>query len=81
MDESRRIRATSGRTAGTAVDGDTAEVIMAMQAGSGEHQTRWKDTLLLARNDGVWCVDDVEYHGDWQFANKGRLSESLRAEF
>lgn len=69
------------RTAGAAVDGDTAEVIVAMQAGSGDGATRWKDTLLLARNDGVWCVDDVEYHGDWQFANKGRLSDSLRAEF
>jgi hypothetical protein len=67
--------------AGTNATDTGARVSLAMRAGDGENAPRWKDDLLLERHDGVWCVADVEYHGDWAFANKGRLSEMLVAPF
>jgi hypothetical protein len=67
--------------AGTTVDGEGARVGISMRTGEGENATRWRDDLLLSREDGVWCVADVEYRGDWGFANKGRLSEMLVAPF
>ena len=67
--------------AGTTVTGDGARVTLAMRAGEGENAPHWKDDLLLARPDGIWCIADVEYRGDWGFANKGRLSEMLVAPF
>jgi hypothetical protein len=67
--------------AGTTVEGEGARVGLAMRAGEGDNAVRWRDDLLLARQDGTWCVADVEYRGDWAFANKGRLSEMLVAPF
>lgn len=67
--------------AGTSVDGEGARVSLSMRAGEGENAVRWKDDLLLARQDGSWCVADLEYRGDWAFANKGRLSEVLVSPF
>ena len=66
---------------GTAVDEDNAEVSLMMRSGEGDKATRWKDTVLLARKDGVWCIDDVQYHGNWPFANKGKLSDALKVAF
>jgi hypothetical protein len=67
--------------AGTEVEGAGARVGLTMRAGEGEGATRWKDSVLLARAEGIWCIADVEYHGDWPFANKGRLSTTLAAPF
>ena len=67
--------------AGTQVTDEGARVSLAMRAGEGENAPRWKDDLLLTRQDGIWCIADVEYRGDWAFANKGRLSETLVAPF
>ena len=39
----------------------------------------WTDALLLAREDGHWRVDDIELRGQWDFAQKGLLSERLTA--
>ena len=30
-------------------------------------------------DDGIWCLADVEYGGDWPLANKGRLGTALQA--
>ena len=59
------------------LQGDRARVVVAMGAGSGDKATRWKDTLELRLDDGIWCLEDVEYGGDWAFANKGRLGAVL----
>ena len=67
--------------AGTVVDGEGARVTLSMRAGEGDAAPRWKDDLLLSREDGIWCIADVEYRGDWPFANKGRLSTTLAAPF
>jgi hypothetical protein len=43
---------------------------------------RWKDTRAArARDEGIWCIADVEYRGDWPFANKGKLSATLAEPF
>jgi hypothetical protein len=52
-----------------------------MRFGEGDQATRWKDKVLLAKDEGSWCIADVEYTGDWPFANKGKLSTTLAAPF
>lgn len=38
----------------------------------------WKDDILLVIDvNNEWKIDDIEYRGDWDFASRGRLSESL----
>jgi hypothetical protein len=65
----------------TVVNGNHARVTLAMRYESGAKATKWNDTAVLALDDGIWCLEDVEYQGKWPFANRGRLSESLKAEF
>ena len=67
--------------AGTEVNADSASVTMSMRFGEGDDAVRWKDALLLARDEGSWCIADVEYRGDWPFANKGKLSQTLAEPF
>jgi hypothetical protein len=40
--------------------------------------TRWTDTLYLLNTAAGWRVDDIGYGGTWAFANKGRLSDTLK---
>jgi len=67
--------------AGTEVNGDSARVAMSMRFGEGDAAVRWKDAVLLGRDEGSWCIADVEYRGDWPFANKGKLSTTLAEPF
>ena len=67
--------------AGTEVTGDKATVTMSMRFGEGDSAVRWKDIVLLARDQDSWCISDVEYRGDWPFANKGKLSQTLAEPF
>ncbi len=39
----------------------------------------WTDHVVLTRENGRYVVDDVEYAGSWDFANKGSLRASLVA--
>jgi hypothetical protein len=66
---------------GTTVEGESARVELSMRFGQGDQATKWKDTAVLAKDQGSWCLADVEYHGDWPFANKGKLSETLAGPF
>jgi hypothetical protein len=66
---------------GTEVDGDAARVTLSMRFGEGDSAVRWKDVVLLAKDQGSWCIADVEYRGDWPFANKGKLSTTLAEPF
>lgn len=59
------------------IGGDSAVVVLDLSHGGGSQATRWKDSMILKLDDGVWCISDVEYHGRWPLANKGRLSELL----
>ena len=39
----------------------------------------WIDRVVLTQRDGHFLIDDVEYGGQWDFANKGSLHASLVA--
>lgn len=39
---------------------------------------RWTDTVILVSTPQGWRVDDITYGGNWDFSNKGRMSETLR---
>lgn len=41
--------------------------------------TKWQDTVDVIMTGAGWRVDDIEYGGTWDFANKGRLSELLKS--
>ena len=62
----------------TRIEGGKAQVDVAMTQGEGSSLTRWNDTLLFDLDEGIWCLSDVEYHGSWPFANKGKLSGTLQ---
>jgi hypothetical protein len=49
------------------------------QADAPEGILRWYDEVLLLKEDDRWRIDDIVYHGDWDFASRGRLSGALRA--
>lgn len=67
--------------AGTEVSAEGGRVAVSMRFGEGDSAVRWKDIVLLAREQDSWCIADVEYHGDWPFANKGKLSTTLAEPF
>ncbi len=60
------------------IEGSRALVRMDLRHGEGSGATRWQDTVVLELDDGIWCISDVEYGGKWPFANRGRLSETLK---
>jgi len=66
---------------GTEVQGESARVNLSMRFGEGEGAARWRDAVLLEKDQGSWCIADVEYRGDWPFANKGKLSSTLAEPF
>ena len=39
---------------------------------------RWTDTVTLTKTKAGWRVDDIGYGGNWEYANKGRLSATVR---
>jgi hypothetical protein len=39
---------------------------------------RWTDTVTLTKTKAGWRVDDIGYGGGWEYANKGKLSATVR---
>ena len=39
----------------------------------------WTDRVLCVRARGRWVVNDIVFGGGWDFARKGRLTDTLRA--
>jgi len=39
---------------------------------------RWTDEVVVRREGGRWVVADIEYGGEWDFANRGSLAAQLR---
>ena len=39
----------------------------------------WVDHVVLTKRNGRFVIDDVEYGGQWDFANKGSLRATLAA--
>jgi hypothetical protein len=42
-------------------------------------QLVWTDTVYLVRTSAGWRVDDIAYGGNWDFGNKGRLTQTLKS--
>lgn len=40
--------------------------------------TKWTDTVELVKTQSGWRVDDIVYGGTWDFAEKGRLTLTLK---
>ncbi len=40
--------------------------------------TVWRDKVYLVKESKAWLIDDIEYAGDWQFMQRGRLGEVLK---
>jgi len=62
------------------LDGDRARVTVHFShrdERNGGSVTRWEDDAWLVRERGQWRIDDVEYHGGWPFAARGRLARNL----
>jgi len=57
---------------------DRAEVPVTCSHSEGGDATVWTDTLVLAKINHGWLIDDVRYGGEWQFANTGTLKDALR---
>lgn len=38
----------------------------------------WTDTAYLVNTGAGWKVDDIGFGGNWDFGNKGRMSDTLR---
>ena len=52
-------------------------VELAAKDGKGK-PVHWSDTVYLAQASSGWRVDDIGYGGNWAFANKGRLTQTLQ---
>ena len=39
--------------------------------------TTWNDRYILVKDNSKLLIDDVEYLGNWDFAQKGRLTDVL----
>jgi hypothetical protein len=44
-----------------------------------EKPVTWTDTAVVVSTDKGWRVDDIAYGGTWDFGNKGKLSDTLKA--
>jgi hypothetical protein len=64
-----------------ACEGDPARTVCTIELRSvddTQHETRWKDRLVLARGDHGWKIDDLDYGGDWEFGPHGTLRQVLQ---
>jgi hypothetical protein len=71
----------SAKAGESVINGDRARVSLELRSDAGAKVLKWTDTVVLELDDGIWCIDDVEYQGKWPFANRGKLSDSLKADF
>ena len=61
--------------------GETAQCLVTLTATDPRDRSKhsWTDQVLLTRQKGRWVVADVVFGGGWDFARKGRLTDTLRA--
>ncbi|HEY2033974.1 MAG TPA: hypothetical protein VGH02_09845 [Rhizomicrobium sp.] len=38
----------------------------------------WTDTVYLANSADGWKIDDIGFGGNWDFGNKGKMSDTLK---
>ena len=70
--------ATAFRVGDCAAQGTKAECPVSLSYESpGDKPQHWSDTVVLVETASGWRVDDIEFGGNWPFANKGTLKENL----
>ncbi|HUQ80769.1 MAG TPA: hypothetical protein VM076_06520 [Gemmatimonadaceae bacterium] len=57
--------------------GDQRVATVRMTATSANPPVTWTDRVVLTKSAGRFVIDDIEYGGSWDFANKGGLRASL----
>lgn len=73
--------ATSFKVAMCMGDARTGHCAVAMTYADADPKNKpvhWTDTAVLVNTPQGWRVDDIAYGGDWDFSNKGRMSETLK---
>lgn len=71
--------ATRATVASCTDDARVAICLVVLSYKDGQSETAWQDRVHLVLNAGRWVVDDIEYAGGWDFARRGRLTETLKA--
>jgi hypothetical protein len=57
---------------------DHADVVVTLTfKDAANRAVTWTDRLVLVRENDHWVVEDLEYGGNWDFANHGTLRQSL----
>ncbi len=70
--------ATSFQIGDCEIDGDKARCGVALRyTAPGEKPEHWTDTAVLVKTAQGWRLDDIDYEGNWPFANKGTLKQNL----
>lgn len=70
--------ATAFKVGTCAAHGAKAECAIALTYDSpGDPPQHWTDAVVLVQTPSGWRVDDVDFGGNWPFANKGTLKENL----
>ena len=57
--------------------GDQRVASVKMTANAASPPVTWVDRLILVKQGDRYVIDDVEYGGAWDFANKGSLRTTL----
>jgi hypothetical protein len=71
--------ATSHQIGACKQAGETARCTVELVYDDGKDKPiRWSDTVGLVKTGAGWRVDDIFYGGNWAFANKGRMTDTLR---
>lgn len=70
--------ATAFRVGECAAQGIKAECTVSLTYESpGDKPQHWSDTAVLVESASGWRLDDIDFGGNWPFANKGTLKENL----
>jgi hypothetical protein len=60
-----------------ALSGKTATVPLTFAYTESGNTTKWTDTLMLAKTEKGWLIQDLSYGGGWEFGSKGTLLDAL----
>jgi hypothetical protein len=60
-------------------DAATCPVALTYKDTQDKSTSKWTDKLLLLRANGEWRVDDIAYGATWDFGNKGKMTDTLKA--
>jgi len=73
--------ATSYKIGACTGDAKVAKCTIALTYNSGpkEKPIIWNDTVFLVATPSGWRVDDIGFGASWDFANRGKLSDTVRS--